>query len=661
MQQPYMVDPNSTERHTPAPSEQAQCVALQDLVLDDSKEPQNPAIVQAGDPDEQLDPLTAFVEDGLVRLDASSDSASPGAPTPASSSQGTGTVAAGLVPEQVDDLSSNASESNNPTPESTGSSLGWDIIRSPAPTVRDDILVDFIVAILRDILINWDGDFRHAPGQVPNDSGASLARSTPTQSGQTSLSNQAGKRKRNDEAENKGDSHKPKKSRGTRQRHRESKATQKHLACPFFKKDRQLHSRCRAFGGTKISYVKTHIYKNHYWHCYICKEYFQNAEDRNQHIQRRDCQHRPGRHGITDMQKALLGNPARAKAEAEGKEEEAYWLEVWDIIFPWLKDQKPKSVWKEDACEEMVQFITGHDGQQIVLQHLRGHPLWSSNLENSLEPLINDALRQLAHVSSNFARVEDPNQPNLNDSGEEAASHAFRIGGGENELSDHDSLAPVRSNVDAGIPASSPLLSLEFDAIQDGRQDDGLVSHSVEGPNRAVLNAPSQEDPDQIFQIVGAEGEQPEFGALTPLNGDLHAEDAASWPNPSPELDILAYGSQVLFAVPTAGVELPDLKEDEGEIPPLDLTTDGLGPLNDATGFCLNFEDGDVDWASLDWEPDLDQDQFGEMMSWPNHVDNGAEDALDSLEQSWLHFEDTTDLMPDRPPSVGTEDRPRLG
>lgn len=131
----------------------------------------------------------------------------------------------------------------------------------------------------------------------------------------------------------------------------------KKFACPFQKLDPLKHHDCLKYALNRIKDVKQHVYRRHKqpdYYCARCFETFKTADARDEHARSKNCDNLevPSFEGITETQKNRLN-----KSSSRGIDPQEQWFEMWDIIFPELKDTRPSSAWVGSHMEEMVPLL----------------------------------------------------------------------------------------------------------------------------------------------------------------------------------------------------------------------------------------------------------------------------------------------------------------
>lgn len=165
------------------------------------------------------------------------------------------------------------------------------------------------------------------------------------------------------------------------------------LACPFCKSNPDRYKECFKFNGSKLSYVKQHIYRNHEKpYCDICKETFNNGEARDAHASRRECEIV---HGL-EPGYITLGQKVELQRRPSGLDAENQWYRVFDIvcpgqprpaspyndfvITPMTTQKSPSSgVALPSEASEARNFLTSDAGMNIVLSHVQENQTWSHN------------------------------------------------------------------------------------------------------------------------------------------------------------------------------------------------------------------------------------------------------------------------------------------
>lgn len=133
------------------------------------------------------------------------------------------------------------------------------------------------------------------------------------------------------------------------------------FACPFWKKDQDRYRACfKVEGYKRIRDVKQHLRRKHLKrpYCLRCGAQFKDEDQLEKHARAvNPCHWDAGvfmePDGITKSQRDLL-----AKHSARNGGDAAQWGNIWDIVFPNHKEQKPKSPYVHAGqSEELSSFI----------------------------------------------------------------------------------------------------------------------------------------------------------------------------------------------------------------------------------------------------------------------------------------------------------------
>lgn len=126
------------------------------------------------------------------------------------------------------------------------------------------------------------------------------------------------------------------------------------LACPFWKRDSEVHRKCYRYALSRIRDVKQHLHRCHItpWRCVRCGETFSNEETRNNHWRAEPvCQIREVvTHDLSETQLKALAKKSNPKLT-----EEDQWFIIWDIVFPEIT--RPSSPYIDsELSEDLSQF-----------------------------------------------------------------------------------------------------------------------------------------------------------------------------------------------------------------------------------------------------------------------------------------------------------------
>ncbi|KAK0729610.1 hypothetical protein B0H67DRAFT_677615 [Lasiosphaeris hirsuta] len=174
------------------------------------------------------------------------------------------------------------------------------------------------------------------------------------------------------------------------------------FACPFWKKDPLVHSRCYKLELKEVRRVKQHLYRNHAQliRCPRCQEVFPNQTSCNGHIENVDCIRRPKilDEGINQDQATEL-----SKRGSSTLSQEQRWFVVWEIVFPGAPE--PASPYIDDnLSEDMCEFreFYQREGSTIILDHMRTSPDWGLDdedrfCEDTWRTILDEALDGIHH------------------------------------------------------------------------------------------------------------------------------------------------------------------------------------------------------------------------------------------------------------------------
>lgn len=238
------------------------------------------------------------------------------------------------------------------------------------------------------------------------------------------------------------------------------------LACPFCKSDPDRHRQCFNFSGSKLSYVKQHIYRCHEKpYCAACMALFDTIEARDAHSRQQRCQVpfepvlQPGY--ITLQQKAQL----QRRGPSDLDTIEGQWYYLFDIVCP--GEPRPASPYNDfvvvpgDAqptpqraadhlspgAFEARDFLTSNSGMDIILGYLRRDQAWFLRNESRLREGIT---RGVADAFSVWAARPTSRDQSSQNSSDDQDGIAFNSPEDEDRISPYLPLAP-----DHGQPGPS--------------------------------------------------------------------------------------------------------------------------------------------------------------------------------------------------------------
>lgn len=227
-------------------------------------------------------------------------------------------------------------------------------------------------------------------------------------------------------------SHDPK--RGMKSPRRQKPTDARLLACPFCKSDPDRHRQCSNFAGSKLSYVKQHIYRTHEKpYCTVCMSLFDSPDERDAHLRQQSCQRSDFvlQTGYIDTrQHAELHRRAPAALDTL----ESQWYHVFDIVCP--GQPRPASPYNDfvitpgpiqhsppqtdvslpSEVSEARDFLTSDAGIEIVLRHVQG----DQTLRRNEYGLRESITRGLGEAFSTWAtRYSPENRSSSQDSGDD--------------------------------------------------------------------------------------------------------------------------------------------------------------------------------------------------------------------------------------------------
>ncbi|PKS10086.1 hypothetical protein jhhlp_003383 [Lomentospora prolificans] len=170
---------------------------------------------------------------------------------------------------------------------------------------------------------------------------------------------------------------------------------QKVFACPFWKWNRDMYSRCSKFTLKRVKDVKQHLGRCHLRCsilCWRCQQQFVTEQQLVEHLQAEEsCTRQPptDNPGLSAQQFTELRNRRQRGATLTDQ-----WFAIWDIVFPGVT--RPQSPYLpltlSDQMDEFGQFYRQHGGP-ILLEYLRNQGIILST--RSHEEVTS---AQLAHV-----------------------------------------------------------------------------------------------------------------------------------------------------------------------------------------------------------------------------------------------------------------------
>lgn len=283
--------------------------------------------------------------------------------------------------------------SGDPTPRSEAWEFWEEIPELEGSNIDGDVFLKIFKSALDMLFEEWLGGIRCQAGDGDNGSSSSSLSSTYPSGQQQPTS----KRRRIENSENEDRETNPKKPRTTEKQSRKNTPLHKLLACPYFKKDSRHHRACCGFGGKKLSYVKSHIYKKHAIaiYCPVCQQPFESVQSRDDHNRARTCERVESARapdGITSEQRNWLHQ--RGPRELNEVEQ---WFRIFEFLFPGY--QKPHSPYNDTEFSEDLQdfrdYISQDTAQDVLLERVRENDSWTPELELIFRPDLVHGLNQL--------------------------------------------------------------------------------------------------------------------------------------------------------------------------------------------------------------------------------------------------------------------------
>ncbi|CCF40528.1 hypothetical protein CH063_11070 [Colletotrichum higginsianum] len=177
------------------------------------------------------------------------------------------------------------------------------------------------------------------------------------------------------------------------------------LACPFYKKDRQLHGSCYGKRLSRIRDVKQHLRRRHYMpiYCPMCYKNFSDETKRDNHMREIACER--GTHlgpiGISQEQQGEL-----SKRAPRQHTEEEQWYGIFDILFP--DHPRPNSAYIDSSVITDVLELGGKGEEHLTtetLSHSKGQGAMKRGLDSSPSAAASDT------EMSSTAFVSPPSLP----------------------------------------------------------------------------------------------------------------------------------------------------------------------------------------------------------------------------------------------------------
>ncbi|KAH0443613.1 het and ankyrin domain protein [Colletotrichum camelliae] len=177
------------------------------------------------------------------------------------------------------------------------------------------------------------------------------------------------------------------------------------FACLFFAKDPVRHASCVMNHELRsMEDVREHLWLRHRLpsYCPICKNGFQSASDRDEHIIQQNCD--PSDffpfEGVSEDQRRLLSSTERTMSDAY------QWYRAWDILFEGLNLERPCSPFLRTGLGlNISNFRTfwHRHGRSILEEALAdrhdGIPPQEIGMEKLSTEVLSDTLRTLDHIS----------------------------------------------------------------------------------------------------------------------------------------------------------------------------------------------------------------------------------------------------------------------
>ena len=149
-----------------------------------------------------------------------------------------------------------------------------------------------------------------------------------------------------------------------------------HLACPFYKLNPDRYKKCPLRHDLQsIEDVTRHLRLHHTEprYCPICRQSFEKAADRDEHLQARTCEPCESRDvdGLDAQQKRQI-----VKRDKVYLGERRRWERIWDTIF--LDHEPPRSPYLDNGIGHelsMVRDYWNSHGKDMILQHMASRAL----------------------------------------------------------------------------------------------------------------------------------------------------------------------------------------------------------------------------------------------------------------------------------------------
>ncbi|KAI0380496.1 hypothetical protein F5Y04DRAFT_99570 [Hypomontagnella monticulosa] len=152
------------------------------------------------------------------------------------------------------------------------------------------------------------------------------------------------------------------------------------LACPYAKKDPVRYRDCYRYFLARVRDVKQHLARCHRKpiYCPICNDTFEDEDEKDIHIRKRNCTPRPSIviEGISEKQKRELSNRVSSKMP-----EEQQWFAVFDTLFS--PHPRPRTPYRDrelsdDLC--VFQDFMAVRGPALLADFLEAKGVMTSNL-----------------------------------------------------------------------------------------------------------------------------------------------------------------------------------------------------------------------------------------------------------------------------------------
>ncbi|GKT47828.1 uncharacterized protein ColSpa_08009 [Colletotrichum spaethianum] len=289
------------------------------------------------------------------------------------------------------------------------------------------------------------------------------------------------KRRREDDEEDGDPARDDQGNREPSKRAKPNGAGKRRLACPFLRRDPKKFIHCIVYHIKTTGDLKQHLKRRHYApiHCPVCSEVFESRALYDEHVRRQGCQQNdPTAYDISENTQKLLELPLR------DPDESGRWYQIWDILFPDMKHQRPLNPFQADIWAEIWSIVCNqvHHHSPGLTHRFVGNGCSQAIAQANIREFVTWA-RRMGEEATGVPSVLDE-------------SHRAAVGG-ISGMGDSASQAPMNNTTSVQVQFGNSDSSFELLPVAES-----APSHAAMPPGLSLFGSP---DPTLYFPLLGYE------------------------------------------------------------------------------------------------------------------------------------------------------------